>query len=132
MSGSGLPGPRDRSSRCCCSLDRPITVTMNGTAVRFRYAPDGARYQQITYNSSNAVVSNEFYLDKAYEQIEDPVSIEGRTHVSDAVEIVQKATRSVRYRHLDRLGSLEAATTETGAEDTAYEHGYDAFGGPRS
>jgi RHS repeat-associated protein len=48
------------------------------------------------------------------------------------VEIVQKATRTVRYRQLDRLGSLEAATTETGVEDTAYEHGFDAFGSPRS
>jgi RHS repeat-associated protein len=114
------------------NFDRPVTVTMNGTTVKFRYAPDGSRYQQITLNASGAVVSTEHYVDKSYEQIEDNVSIEGRTHVSDVVEIVQKATRSVRYRHLDRLGSLEAATTEASAEDTAYEHGFDAFGSPRS
>jgi RHS repeat-associated protein len=96
--------------------------------VQFRYAPNGTRYVQSTSGGTN----NEYYVDKVYEQIETGTSIEGRTHVSDVVEVVQNATRRVRYRHLDRLGSLEAASDETGVEDLAYGHGFDAFGDPRS
>jgi RHS repeat-associated protein len=110
------------------NLDRPITVTMGSTVVQFRYAPDGTRYVQSTSGGTN----NEYYVDKLFEQVETGTSIEGRTHVSDIVEVVQSQTRKVRYRHQDRLGSLEAATTETGTEDLAYGHGYDAFGDPRS
>jgi RHS repeat-associated protein len=110
------------------NFDRPIEVKMGETTtVEFRYAPDGSRYVQ-----SSSDGTNEYYVDKMYEQIESAGSVEGRTHISDAVEIVQTSTRKVRYRHFDRLGSLEAATTDTGGEDTAYDHGYDAFGDPRS
>jgi hypothetical protein len=74
--------------------------------VEFRYAPDGSGYVQ-----SSSDGTNEYYVDKMYEQIETTSTLEERTHISDAVEIVQKDARTIRYRHLDRLGSLDAATT---------------------
>jgi RHS repeat-associated protein len=113
------------------NLDRPIEVQMgsgaNAVTVEFRYAPDGSRYVQ-----SSSDGTNEYYVDKMYEQIETSSTMEERTHLSDAVEIVQKDTKTIRYRHLDRLGSLDAATTDLGTEDLAYAHDYDAFGGPRT
>jgi len=112
------------------NLDRPTTVTLVGTTppTNFGYAPDGSRYAQ------TGPAGTEYYVDKLYEYIvKSTGATEERTHISDAVEVVRSSgTRSLRYRDLDRLGSLETATTETGSEDLAYSHGYDAFGKPRS
>jgi hypothetical protein len=112
------------------NLDRPTTVTLAGTGptTYFGYAPDGSRYAQ------SGPAGTEYYVDKLYEYIiRSTGTTEERTHISDSVEVVRSSgTRSTRYRNLDRLGSLEAATTDSGSEDPAYSHGYDAFGKPRS
>jgi len=112
------------------NVDRPISVNMTGVAINtyFGYAPDGTRYAQ------SGPAGTEYYVDKLYEYIVKANGItEELTHVSDQVEVVRTgSTRNVKYRHLDRLGSLEAATTDTATEDLGYSHGYDAFGKPRS
>ena len=112
------------------NLGRPVQVVTNGYTAVFRYAPDGERYLQSA--SSSAGTTNQYYTAKFYERIE-PASVPvERTYVSDAVMIVRAgASRTVRYRHLDRLGSLDAATNDMGYEDPSDAHGYDAFGKPR-
>jgi RHS repeat-associated protein len=112
------------------NLDRAITVTANGYTTQFRYAPDGQRYVQSAYSSG--ATTNEYYDDKLYETVESASSPVERTYVSGSVMIVRTgAKRAVRYRHLDRLGSLDAVTMEDGSEDASDAHGLDAFGKPR-
>ena len=113
------------------SLDRPVQVSMGGYTTQFRYAPDGERYVQSAKSSTG--VTNEYYFAKLYERLESPTSLLERTYVSDPVTIVRTgASREVLYRHLDRLGSLDAVTTERALEDPGDAHGYDAFGKPRA
>ena len=113
------------------NLDRAITVIANGYTTQFRYAPDGERYLQSAYSGS--ATTNEYYDDKLYERVESASSPVERTYVSSEVMIVRTgASRAVRYRHLDQLGSLDAVTNEDGSEDPADAHGYDAFGKPRT
>jgi RHS repeat-associated protein len=115
------------------NLDRAISVTANNYTTQFRYAPDGQRYVQSAYNSTTQATTNEYYDDKLYERVESALSPVERNYVSDSVMIVQTgASRAVRYRHLDRLGSLDAVSREDGSEDPADAHGYDAFGKPRA
>jgi RHS repeat-associated protein len=115
------------------NMDRPVQVEMkiNGYTTRFRYAPDGQRYLQSTASSTET--RNEYYVDKMYERIEGASAPVERTYVGDAVMIVSAGpSRAVRYRHLDRLGSLDAVTNEKANEDPSDAHGYDAFGKPRA
>jgi hypothetical protein len=113
------------------NLDRPVQIVMNGYATHFQYAPDGQRYLQSTASRTGTL--NEYYVDKLYERIEGPSAPVERTYVSDAVMVVKsRSSRAVRYRHLDRLGSLDAVTNEKANEDPSDAHGYDAFGKPRA
>jgi RHS repeat-associated protein len=111
-------------------LDRPTTVVANGFTTVFRYTPDGDRYLASTTGSTGQ--RNEYY-DTAYEVVESASSPVQRTYVNNVVMVVQTgAQRAVNYRHLDRLGSLDAVTVDDGTERPADAHGYDAFGKPRA
>ncbi len=117
------------------NLDHPDQVVLGSTTTTFRYAPDGSRYVQSSWDSVALATTNEYYVDKMFEHLEQiggSAGPEDRTYVSAAVQIRMKNNiRSVRYLHLDRLGSLDSVTTDTGVEDPTDAHGYDAFGKPR-
>jgi RHS repeat-associated protein len=115
--------------------DRPETITMGNVVTAFRYTPDGDRYLQRTISSGDASVNRTiYYVDKVYERVEwDHQVSEERTYVGKSTVIESKAgaLREVRYLHVDRLGSSDAATDSTGAEILTDAHGYDAYGRPR-
>jgi RHS repeat-associated protein len=58
---------------------------------------------------------------------------EERSYVGPSVVIYRRDSNAaeVRYRHGDRLNSLDAVTDSTGNEIAADLHGYDPFGKPR-
>ncbi len=112
------------------NLDRPTQVVDGTYTTQFRYAPDGDRYVQ---SAKSTDTINEYYLGKTYERIEGGALPIDRTYVSGPVMIVREGpVREVRYRHLDRLGSLDAVTDAGAHEDVGDAHGYDAFGKPRA
>jgi RHS repeat-associated protein len=112
------------------NLDRPRQVVDATYATQFRCAPDGDRYVQ---SAKSTDTINEYYLGKTYERSEGGELPIDRTYVSGPVMIVREGpVREVRYRHLDRLGSLDAITDTAALEDVADAHGYDASGKPRA
>jgi RHS repeat-associated protein len=113
--------------------DRPNKITLGGVTTVFKYSPDGERYLQRTISSDTSINRTIYYVDKLYERVDwDSKPNEERTYCGPSVVIEQKgATREVRYLHLDRLGSTDAATGDGGIELVDDAHGFDAFGRPR-
>jgi RHS repeat-associated protein len=120
--------------------DRPVTITLGGVTTIFRYTPDGDRYLQRT-TTSTGTSRTVYYVDKLYERTDwDQKPSEERTYIGASVVVKQQdsgpppqdtGSRQVRYLHLDRLGSTDTVTDETGNEVLTDAHGFDAFGGPR-
>jgi RHS repeat-associated protein len=142
--------------------DRPVQVVMGTTTSDFDYAPSGGRYlQKVTRMPGDAFgPKTVYYVDKDYELTvwgpgsTSPYELEERTFIGGSVAVLTTQTaagvkdREVRYQHVDRLGSVEAATVEKlevviAATDTTPAiwgpkileselHGFDAWGRPRS
>ena len=120
-------------------MDRPVRVSMAGATTDFSYTPDGARYRQKAWLGPDTRFGPKttYQVDKSYELVAWNDMEEERFYLGPNVVVDYRrhdaagATRSVRYLHLDRLGSVEAVTTDGGAELSADSHGYDAWGGPR-
>jgi RHS repeat-associated protein len=129
-------------------LDRPVTIVSGGTTSEFKYGPSGARYRQEITGTPGAGFGPKtvYYVDKEYElTVWDPGSsasgtMEERTFVGSSVVVLTSQsptnvkTRTVRYQHADRLGSVEAVTEDTVAalELTAGAHSFDPWGKPRN
>jgi RHS repeat-associated protein len=128
------------------SLDRPVVATLGGVTTLLAYAPDGGRYRQSTTGPATPAFGPRtvYYVDKDYELTvwnDGSGRTEERTYVDGSVVVYRSSTdgRDVRYRHLDRLGSLDAVTATTtspsgegAAEQVGDAHSYDAFGKPRT
>ncbi len=134
-------------------MDRPVRVCSGtaeacapqapwpGATSDFAYAPDGARYRLVVSGAVEAGFGPKtvYYVDKDYELTVWPASgtarpapvEEERTYLGAAVVYRRGASREVRYQHVDRLGSLDAVTDESGAELMVDAHGYDPWGKPR-
>jgi RHS repeat-associated protein len=115
-------------------LNRPTKIAMkSGYTATFSYAPEGQRYLQVAA-ATDGTITSEYYFDKLYERVESsPSSLVERTYVAPAVMVTNtNGVHAVAYRHLDRLGSLDAVTDEKAHETPTDGHGYDAFGKPRA
>jgi RHS repeat-associated protein len=113
--------------------DRPVHVAMGAVTSDFFYAPDGARYAQREMGSSEGARTI-YYVGKDFERVYwDDGRIEERSYIGPSVVVYRQGAGApeVRYRHGDRLNSLDAATDSSGKEILADLHGYDAFGKPR-
>ncbi len=113
--------------------DRPVRVAMGAVTTEFYYSPDGSRYAQHETGSADGA-RTVFYVDKDYELVAwDGGAIEERSYVGSSVVIYRRDSKpaEVRYRHGDRLNSLDAVTDDAGNEIATDLHGYDAFGKPR-
>ncbi len=113
--------------------DQPVRVTMGAVTTEFYYSPDGSRYAQHETGSADGA-RTVFYVDKDYELVAwDGGAIEERSYVGSSVVIYRRDSKpaEVRYRHGDRLNSLDAVTDAAGNEIATDLHGYDAFGKPR-
>ncbi len=113
--------------------DRPVRVAMGAVTTEFYYSPDGSRYAQHETGSADGA-RTVFYVDKDYELVAwDGGAIEERSYVGPSVVIYRRDSKpaEVRYRHGDRLNSLDAVTDDAGNEIATDLHGYDAFGKPR-
>ncbi len=113
--------------------DQPVRVAMGAVTTEFYYSPDGSRYAQHETGSADGA-RTVFYVDKDYELVAwDGGAIEERSYVGPSVVIYRRDSKpaEVRYRHGDRLNSLDAVTDAAGNEIATDLHGYDAFGKPR-
>jgi RHS repeat-associated protein len=75
-----------------------------------------------------------YYVGKDFERVYwDDGRIEERSYIGPSVVVYRQGVGApeVRYRHGDRLNSLDAATDSSGKEMPADLHRYDAFGKPR-
>lgn len=126
----------NRAVRMCTSATGACTASY-GTQTEFAYAPDGSRYREKVTGGDGTVGPRTVYsADKAYEFVAWSDQEEERFYLGPNVMVQTKRTqlgtsRAVKYLHLDRLGSVEAVTTDGGVEVSADSHGYDAWGGPR-
>jgi RHS repeat-associated protein len=113
--------------------DRPNKITLGGVTTIFKYSPDGERYLQRTTSPDTSINRTIYYVDKLYERVDwDSKPNEERTYCGPSMVVEQKgATREVRYLHLDRLGSTDAATGNGGTELLDDSHGFDAYGRTR-
>jgi RHS repeat-associated protein len=128
--------------------DRPIRVLMGALTTEFKYGPDGQRHQQKLTGGGAADFSPKtvYYVDKAYELTvwgpgsSSPFELEERTFIGGSVVVLTTKSvtgtvdRRVRYQHVDRLGSVEAVTTEEPPtpELELDGHGFDPWGRPRA
>jgi RHS repeat-associated protein len=127
--------------------DRPVTVTTGAAASTFMYGPSGARTRQNVNGGAGGGFGPKtvYYVDKEYELTvwgpgsNAPGLVEERTFVGGSVVVLTShlaaggRTREVRYQHVDRLGSVEAATKEDAGATllTVSGHGFDPWGRPR-
>jgi hypothetical protein len=111
----------------------PVKVTMGAVTTQFYYAPDGNRYARRETGSADGA-RTVFYVGKDYELVAwDSGMREERSYVGPSVVIYRGDSNAaeVRYRHGDRLNSLDAVTDSSGNEIAPDLHRYDAFGKPR-
>jgi hypothetical protein len=107
---------------------------MGSVTTIFRYAPDGDRYLQQLKTASGSI-KTVYYMGKYYERVDwsDGKQTEEHTYIGPSIAVYQSgAKHDVRYMHLDRLGSVEAVTSSSGAEMPYDAHSFDAFGKPRA
>jgi RHS repeat-associated protein len=102
---------------------RPIRIARGALAQMFDYAPDGMRFRQA---GSDGEVGYFGGLERRYSP-----AANDKTYVGSSAVVTQAgATRTVKYLLTDRLGSVDAVASASGA--LLETRGYDAFGKPRT
>jgi RHS repeat-associated protein len=102
---------------------RPIRIARGAVVQTFDYAPDGMRFRQAGSDGEVAYFGG---LERRYSP-----GANDKTYVGNSAVVTQSgATRTVNYLLTDRLGSVDAVVSASGA--LIETRGYDAFGKPRT
>ena len=102
---------------------RPIRIARGAVVQTFDYAPDGMRFRQAGSDGEVAYFGG---LERRYSP-----GANDKTYVGNSAVVTQSgATRTVNYLLTDRLGSVDAVASASGA--LIETRGYDAFGKPRT
>ena len=104
--------------------NKPSRIVEGGLITDFHYAPDGNRHTQV----SDGVTK--YYVGQDAEVISGAGVGRKRIYVGDYAVIEHSgSSRTERFLHRDRLGSVDTVTNELGL--TIEQHGFGPFGTPR-
>src|SRR5690606_29965777 len=112
------------------SENRPAWIWADNNRVDFNYAPDGARYRQVSVSSSGVTVTT-LYAGPHHEQVtKDGVTIhKDYITVSGRVVAIREMSGSIvemKYLHQDHLGSTDVITDAAGM--VLERQSFDPFG----
>ncbi len=136
---SGKPIAADTRTLEFDGLNRMVRVTSNGTQTQFAYGPDGGRFRETNGAKPGYGQRTIYSIDKDFElTVWADGLVEERSYLNGSAVVLSRQqgagakTREVRYLHLDRLGSLDATTSDTPGAMVTEGHGFDPFGRPRA
>ncbi len=105
--------------------DVPEAIEQGRARAGFRYGPDDEQVESFV-ERDGARVSHVLHGAAGYEEATTPDGVELRHHVGATIITLRGSTSDVRYRLVDRLGSLTTVTSERG--DTLEAATFDPWG----
>ena len=113
------------------AMNKPLTISSNGSRLAFTYGADLARYKQT--KTVNGVTTTLYYIDKLYQEERSSANdiLNTTSYISDVamVKTFEDKADEIAFNHVDRLGSATVVTNQAGT--VVSERSFDPFGKPR-